>query len=394
MADDWKNAPANGRNDGIIRIGSYEALLAFAARVNGGEYGLNAVLTADIQAADRKWTPIGEDIEHVYCGVFDGRGHSITGLSNDRAEKREFAGLFGCSEGTVRNTELRNASIRGSNSEGGIVGESFFGSVENCRVNGSVTAVGEGSFVGGVVGYNDGSVENCASDGSVTAVGKHGSAGGVVGYNILGSVENCASGGSVTAGGEGSFAGGVVGVNDEGSVENCASDGVVTAVGEESGAGGVVGGNSYGSVRNCMGGGSVMGKLAGGVVGWNDCSVENCASGGSVTAVGEGSSAGGVAGRNIGVVRSCASGGTVSFDERANIIPDVGVVVGDNDRGRVENCFYLEGSARGVVEGKDEPGAMPLSAEQFGRVDSFPGWDFENVWIMGPDGPVLRAARK
>ena len=49
----------NGTKTDPYRIGSYGDLVAFAAKVNGGETNACAVLTADITATGTTWTPIG-----------------------------------------------------------------------------------------------------------------------------------------------------------------------------------------------------------------------------------------------------------------------------------------------------------------------------------------------
>lgn len=67
-----------------MEIGSAEELEEFRNRVNEGEWGLNAVLTADIDLSSvcgegvGSWTPIAPtDSGQTYNGVFDGGGHEI-----------------------------------------------------------------------------------------------------------------------------------------------------------------------------------------------------------------------------------------------------------------------------------------------------------------------------
>ena len=67
-------------------IADYADLLAFSAKVNGGELSAWAVLTQDINASASTnpataWTPIakqGDEIVDCYTGSFDGGDHVIT----------------------------------------------------------------------------------------------------------------------------------------------------------------------------------------------------------------------------------------------------------------------------------------------------------------------------
>ena len=101
---------------------------------------------------------------------------------------------------------------------GGVVGyNSFSVTVTNCYNTGKVSGPDSGSYVGGVVGWNDSStVENCYNTGQVNGSGN--SVGGVVGYNDDASVKNCYNTGSVK--GNGNTVGGVVGLNN-GNVTGC-----------------------------------------------------------------------------------------------------------------------------------------------------------------------------
>ena len=84
-------------------IADYADLLAFSAKVNGGETNARAVLTQDIDASASTnpataWTPIAEvDVppKVYYTGTFDGGNHVISGLTYSNP-KGFGAGLFGC----------------------------------------------------------------------------------------------------------------------------------------------------------------------------------------------------------------------------------------------------------------------------------------------------------
>ena len=225
------------------RIGSYDGLVAFAAKVNGGETNACAVLTADITATGTTWTPIGDDWGKTYVGTFDGQNHTISDLSNASVSPSpDCVGLFAFVglNGIVRNVNLVNVNFAGSERGAcaGVAGLNLGGTVKNCSVSGVVK-------------------EGCYS-------------GGIVGYNISGMVEGCCNTGKVI----GYYVGGIVGINYGGVVKDCYNAGAVEATDPDDGVvGGVVGGNGggmAGTIENCYNIGSVAGVYVGGVACIND----------------------------------------------------------------------------------------------------------------------------
>ena len=66
---------------GVYQIGTAQDLVDFAALVNGGTTGANAVLTDDIDMTGIEWNnPIGTASPY-YSGHFDGQGYTISNLS-------------------------------------------------------------------------------------------------------------------------------------------------------------------------------------------------------------------------------------------------------------------------------------------------------------------------
>ena len=167
-------------------------------------------LTADIELSGIQWSTAAIPI---FNGNFDGGGHIINNLTMSGGE---YLGMFGKIAGSAEICDigLENISITGSGRYvGGLVGDSFSGSVSNCYSSGDVTG---GYFVGGLVGYNFyGSVSNCYSSGTVSGGER---VGGLVGDSYYDSVSNCYSSGDVTGG---YFVGGLVGDSNSGSVSNC-----------------------------------------------------------------------------------------------------------------------------------------------------------------------------
>ena len=291
-------------------IADYADLLAFSAKVNGGETNAWAVLMQDIDASASTnpataWTPIakqGSVIVDRYTGSFDGGDHVITGLTYSNA-KGYCVGLFGCvgEGGCVHDVGLEGGSVTGDTCVGGVVGINY-GEVQHCHNTGAVSG---GYSVGGVVGFNYGEVENCHNTGAVSG-GSY--VGGVVGRNggLSGTVvERCHNTGAVSGG---YSVGGVVGENRGGKVQYCYNTGAVNGGGNH--VGGVVGENNK-TMSNCYNIGDVNGdRYVGGVVGCNDNSsggsdVVRCYSAGVVIGR-DASFVGGVAGYNNGGTLQCA----------------------------------------------------------------------------------------
>ncbi|MCQ2064095.1 MAG: InlB B-repeat-containing protein [Fibrobacter sp.] len=247
--------------DGFYEIGSADALYKFACMVNNGATNISGKLTADIclnackegesvlkangTLSDNasnftQWTPIGTS-EKPYTGTFDGNGHTIRGLYVNDGDA-EYVGLFGYIDESakVQNVGVVDSYFNGSLCVGGVVGVNN-GTVSNVYNTGVVSG---GTFVGGVVGYNDdGTVSNVYNTGSVSGRGHH--VGGVVGYSSYSTVSNVYNTGSVN--GTGGSVGGVVGYSYYSTVSNVYNTGSVSG---KTYVGGVVGDNDGGTVSN------------------------------------------------------------------------------------------------------------------------------------------------
>ena len=148
----------------------------FAALVNGDDTNAefdaqntaaNGVLTADIDLqagfADEEglheWTPIGGIVVSLferpgYRGIFDGGGHTITGLYINRMD--DYLGLFSHIEGdsVVKNIMLTDSMVKGKDYIGSVAGAMVDNSrLSNCSNTGTVSADSVGFAVaGGIVG--------------------------------------------------------------------------------------------------------------------------------------------------------------------------------------------------------------------------------------------------
>ena len=279
-------------------------------------------------------------------------------------------GVVGWNDGTVTNV-YNTGSISGRNYVGGVVGYGgSSGTISNAYNTGNVTGnsdvggVGNGAYVGGVVGQGD--ATNAYNEGAVT--GKDAYVGGIAGSGAVSDAYNTGkvSGKDKVGGisGDGSVSdsyntgevtgvnnvGGVVGYSNDGTVSNAYNTGKVTGTGEN--VGGVVGYNHkawhYGIVSNVYNIGEVSGKdKVGGVVGYGESgTISNAYNTGNVTG---NSDVGGVIGNNFySTVTNVYNRGSVSGEVQ------VGGVVGYNYIGGILNNAYNTGT----VTGKSDVGGV------------------------------------
>jgi hypothetical protein len=143
-------------------------------------------LMADIKLTQGNWIPIGS-ATGTFTGVFDGYGHTITGLRIDSNNTYDL-GMFGnITNGVVRNLGLINVNINGSYHIGGIAGMIDHTTIiENSFVTGTI--VGQQYAIGGIVGWNSGgTVRNCFS---IATISGPLNTGGIAGLNSDGRIEN------------------------------------------------------------------------------------------------------------------------------------------------------------------------------------------------------------
>ena len=297
---------ANGEitdSDEAYEIGNAGQLYWFAGLVNGTltdgtaqNLEANAVLTADIKVnkslletiekdkdgnvtngnSFRAWSPMGMSDENgrftgYYAGIFDGNGHSISGLytnlyndpNADITGKEFYAGLFGAQSGVIRNVGILDSYMRGYQEIGGICGSNAGGSIQNCY---SAAAVWGDSYIGGICGWNkiEGSIENCYNAGNV--YGNTEGIGGICGANYA-TLQKCYNVGTI----EGNrYIGGIAGSsfkdNNVIGIKDCYNRGNVTGYVY---IGGICGYDNSGLTENCYSQATVSGNTyVGGICGY------------------------------------------------------------------------------------------------------------------------------
>ena len=186
--------------DDIVQISTAEDLTNFALAVNEGNTELNAVLKADIDYAE--FTKIGDTGDHKYAGTFDGMFHTIT--YNCTAGSASW-GLFGGVSGTIKNLRVDGSITTGINKIGGIVGECFGGTIENCIS--SVDIIGTANLdacYAGICARSSASgvkIINCIYEGTIDAPEAYCLASilGWAGDGCNATISNCIFAGSINA---------------------------------------------------------------------------------------------------------------------------------------------------------------------------------------------------
>ena len=251
-------AEGDGTQDNPFQIETAAQLAYFAKTVNEGEAYLYKyiVLTADIDLANKEWTPIGNH-SNPFKGNFNGNNHTVTGMQISGELDR--VGLFGeCIkfnvDSAIKNITVKDSVICGINFVGAIVGYAEGINIENCRsigntINGKTDV---GGICGKIGGYSVGKVSQCYNSSKVTGRGR---VGGIAGMG--GIAENCLNTGEIMIINKAhkSAGGGIFGIFDDttasASITACVNLGKVS--GGES-FGGIVGSTdskSTGHISNC-----------------------------------------------------------------------------------------------------------------------------------------------
>ena len=297
---------ANGEitdSDEAYEIGNAGQLYWFAGLVNGTltdgtaqNLKANAVLTADIIVnkdllasintdddgnvtngkSFRAWSPMGMTDENgkitgYYKGIFDGNGHSISGVYVNRDEAvddvdirfKSSIGLFGYHDGVIRNLGILDSYMRGNYCIGSICGYNNCGTIQNCY---STARVGGVLYIGGISGrIHHGIVENCYNAGNVCG---NREIGGICGDNYS-IIESCYNIGSVSGNEDvGGIAGWGYDVEDDSDsckIVDCYNMGKVTG---KKNVGGICGYDYCSLVENCYSQATVSGNTnVGGICG-------------------------------------------------------------------------------------------------------------------------------
>lgn len=264
-----------------IRTARDLAALSQKCWLNTWSRGKTVVLEADIDLSGVDFSPIP-----TFGGTFEGNGHTISGLS--LSEGTSYQGLF---------RYVQAGAV-----------------VRDLHVTGTVAAVGEQAYLGGIAGSNEGTLLDCSFRGAVEGKSQ---VGGIAGINeATGSIYGCTAEGAVT--GEKST-GGIAGQNG-GAITGCTNRSAVNTVRREKE-------QSIDESLDSLTGETkedVLGTTTdtGGIAGFSNGVVRSCRNEGAVGYAHVGYNVGGVAGRSSGYLENCVNTGSIKGRK------DVGGVAG------------------------------------------------------------------
>ncbi len=219
---------------GFVPLWDAENYLGFSGVFDGRGHVISGLV---INQPDSMWD-VGL-FSMVEGEPFDGNGHEgrilDVGLTGGRITGGEFAGaggLAGSSFGTIRDSYVTGMTIDGSMSVGGLVGGNR-GTIERSYVDAEVTGRDYGMNVGGLTGFNMGTIRFSYASGVVTGISD---VGGLVGFNAR-LIESSYATASVT--GTGANTGGLVGTSF-GDITHTYATGLVTGA-DSASTGGLIG---------------------------------------------------------------------------------------------------------------------------------------------------------
>lgn len=413
--------------------------LALLAKVTHQEYEWNQwdekelylegcyVLTADIALNDTSnfanweseppayvWDPIGaasKDSERTYfrfSGVFDGQGHTISGLYSLSARLHEneqiAGGLFGKADrAQIRNINLTDSMLIAADKEsaGLLVGSGSGSVMENCHVSGRLI-VNNVAASGGVAGCVYGDVfADCSFSGSIVAENEHTCAnvGGVCGV-LYSTGERLVNYASIEVRNSPVMweCGGVVGSVSQAVLRDSVNNGDITVYGQSKSIGGVCGtvAASFGFARD------ENGKL---IKVPENSEIISCINNGSVTAV-ESEGVGGIAGKASSVfypvgtvtIQGCMNNGEIRGKEYVGGI--AGEVFAEYGNYQLQQCVNtgsvtastrvagIAGSANttmgaSVIEDCENRGGVTATSEESGTAGGILGWGVDPTLSYG-----------
>lgn len=282
VATGFADASTGAEGDPII-ITTGAELAYIAKQVDDGEEfeGVHFRLDNDIDLAGKPWFPIGTTSVLCFRGIFNGNGHTVSGLAfdNEMSSQTQNVGFFGFLQ---TGAEVINLKVSGEVScqikqyFGAVAGHTIGATVSNCSsdatLNISRCASSESTiYAGGIIGLceKDSYADHCTFSGEINADGNaksgHICAGGVLGRTSTAAVTYCLNTGKVTVNNANNgYAAGVLAAANSNmvSLENCASTGDLSA-GDTNNTGRVGGIIAYASKEVTMTGCYSSGTLSG-----------------------------------------------------------------------------------------------------------------------------------
>lgn len=282
-ASSFSSIPAYADGE-TVQISSAEDFAAFSKNctLDSWSRGKTINLTADISLADTDVSPVP-----IFCGTFNGNGHTISGLDLDGGNS--YQGLFR------------------------FVAED--GVINGLTVSGTVSADGAQEYVGGIAGSVRGIVRDCSFEGVIDGTMYVGGIAGIT--EKTGRIENCRVIGMVQ--GE-KYIGGITGRND-GSISasvnhariNPLAGGLSASLEEEAPADvkDTALDRTESTLENARDTAEVS-QDTGGIAGFSNGNILNCTNEGAVGYPHVGYNVGGIVGRTSGYLSGCTNKGKIN----------------------------------------------------------------------------------
>ena len=365
--------------------------------MNGNKSG-NFALGSDIDAsATTNWNnglgfaPIGKQNAN-FQGVFEGLGHSITGLKINRAMDYRSA-LFGSVQNAlIRNINLKEINIAGKGSVGGLVGLGQNSVIENSHTAGEVKGEID---VGGLVGYFlNGNIVDSSSTARVTQLFPNTgiNMGGLVGTFKNGEIKNSFSNGQISGN---NSVGGLIGRGTDAAVVN--SYALTRMSSQDEGAiyfGGLMGSALRASINNSFANVSMNGstiEYGGGLIGSGSyLQINNSYASGDLNVIDSGGLIG--IGSNVAVKNSFSNISNTSTYS-------AGIASGLSGNNSFINTYWNSSTTADAAL-NIMPGSVAvvqnsngLTAQQMLHADNFSGFDFSSTWTVyeGKTSPLIQS---
>ena len=264
-----------------LKISTAEEFIAFAENCRLDSYSRNLVVTLE-KDIDLSGVPF-ESVP-IFSGSFDGKGHSVSGLSitadgsvqglfryltatavvrnlsvkgdiHPGGSRNQIGAIAGQSEGQIFNCSF-TGQLSGGDYVGGIVGiNTVTGIIENCKVTGEIHG---DHFVGGIAGENSGVIRSCTNNALINTTPQQNSVS--ISDITMDTLTNTEAVNTVTD------IGGIAGISS-GVIRECRNDGDVGYQHMGYNIGGIAGTQS-GYIVSCENRGNIHGrKEVGGIVG-------------------------------------------------------------------------------------------------------------------------------
>lgn len=265
-----------------------------------------------------QWNPISD-----FDGKLKGNGYEISGIYVTNSNKTS-VGLFELNKGIIDNLKIKNITLAGGQSAGGIAGTNI-GTIENCIIEEGICSVkGTKNWsCGGILcGLNKGKILKCTvlegrynldsiignNTGEIYRLSNYANiqGGNVASVNLFntGKILCCANYGEIY-----SYIGSAgITCSNSGIVEECYNNGKITG-------------------SNCMFAGLIRSNLNGGIV-------RNCYNAGEVRALYNNQQASGIVLYNEGTIENCYNVGKINMS-----------AIAYTNSGKIINSYYLEDSA-------------------------------------------------